>query len=67
MCDILLHMETGCPGMLSLEEDVAALLIPRSAGWAATRELQDMMEYFNKIVSELAADNLGVLEITASL
>ena len=68
-------METGCPGVPPL---LAALLIPYSTGWPASRKPQpplvqdrDTLEYFEKIFwlgTQLAmtANNLGVLGIAAA-
>ena len=71
-------METSCPGVPPLEVALTALLIPHSAGWTMSRNLQpplvqdrDTLEYFEKIFClgtqlAMAANNLRVLGVAAA-
>jgi len=70
--------ETVFPGVPPLEEALAALIIPHSAGWSGNRKPlpplpqdKDTLEYFDKIFQlgaqlAAAANNLGVLGVAAA-
>lgn len=70
--------ETVFPGVPPLEDALAALLIPHSAGWSGSRKPlpplpqdKDMLEYFDRIFQlgaqlAAAANNMGVLGVAAA-